>query len=41
MLDYLEPKSLNEERPKITDLLENIEAGKQNLNVSLNTTATS
>lgn len=28
MLDYLEPKTLNEERPEISDLLEKIESSK-------------
>ncbi|NTU25521.1 tetratricopeptide repeat protein [Bacillus tequilensis] len=31
MLDYLEPKSLNEERPKISDLLEKIESSQTDL----------
>ncbi|ATO29039.1 Rap family tetratricopeptide repeat protein [Bacillus atrophaeus] len=31
MLDYLEPKSMNEERPKISDLLEKIESNQTDL----------
>lgn len=31
MLDYLEPKSLNKERPKISDLLEKIESTQTKL----------
>lgn len=29
MLDYLEPKTLNEERPKVSDLLEKLKVAKQ------------
>ncbi|MCY8815081.1 aspartate phosphatase, partial [Bacillus atrophaeus] len=31
MLDYLEPKTMNEERPKISDLLEKIENNQSKL----------